>query len=89
MKTDREQDSAQRPLARELDEEDKAHISEVFYEEIVPKLKAHHARIGAVGCEFAGQRYENWLVHFKETGSDFEIEGFEYDEDACGLDLDL
>jgi hypothetical protein len=77
------------PLITELDEEDKLHIMEVFMETVAPKLRRLQARMGTIGCDFAGERYANWAVRFRESGSDFEIVAFEYDEDACGLDLDL
>ncbi|MFZ0449759.1 MAG: hypothetical protein WAL98_11010 [Desulfatiglandaceae bacterium] len=74
--------------AREaLSEEDKLEIMEVFSEKIVPKLKKLNARIGALNCTFAGPRYKDWLIHFKESGSDFRITEFEYDTDSRDLDL--
>ena len=56
---------------------------------IVPKLAKLQARTGILSCQFAGDRYRNWTIQFKETGSGFEILDFEYDEDAEGMDLDL
>jgi uncharacterized protein YhdP len=73
----------------ELDEEDKAFIEELFERIVVPKLKNLHARIGTVSCDFAGQPYGKWNIRFRAAGSGFEILDFEYDEDACGLDLDV
>lgn len=73
----------------ELDEEDKASIIELFDEKIVPRLRNLQARIGAISCDFAGEEYKNWIVHFKSRGGDFDIIDFEYDEDACSFDLDL
>lgn len=71
----------------ELDQEDQADIMEKFWEVMVPKLKRAHARIGAISCEFAGEKYRKWNVHFHCKGEDFEITGFEYDEDTRPLDL--
>lgn len=73
----------------ELSDEDKHRIIESFHEEVVPKLRKLHARLGTLSCEFAGERYRNWVVQFRSAGSDFEIQEFEYDEDAGDLDLDL
>ncbi|NQT55403.1 MAG: hypothetical protein HQ551_04170 [Desulfobacteraceae bacterium] len=73
----------------ELDEYDKAHINEVFLEDMVGKLRKLDARVGSLNCGFAGEGYKNWIIYFRSKGSDFEIVDFEYDEDSCGLDLDL
>ena len=73
----------------ELGEEEKGLIMEIFYGEIVPKLVRLHARNGVLSCEFAGPQYREWQVQFRSRGADFEIVDFEYDEDACGIDLDL
>ena len=73
----------------ELSDEDRSHITDIFHKEIVPKLIRHHARSGNLGCEFAGERYKNWIVQFQSLGSDFEIVDFEYDEEGDSLDLDL
>ena len=62
---------------------------EIFYREIVPKLVRLHARNGVLSCEFAGPRYREWQIRFKSRGADFEIIDLEYDEDGCGIDLDL
>ena len=78
-----------RRLETALSDEDKNHIRELFSEEIAPKLNRLHARIGAIGCEFAGPEYQHWLIRFRSRGSDFEIVDFEYDEHASDLDLDL
>jgi len=72
-----------------LDDEDITHIREVFFEKVVPKLKRLQARIGMLDCSFAGEKYANWLLHFKSAGADFSIVDFEYDEDARSLSLDL
>ena len=74
---------------RRLGEEDKAFIRDLFYEEIVPKLIRLHARNGVVGCEFAGPQFSHWQIHFRFRGEDFDIVNFEYDEEGCGIDLDL
>lgn len=72
-----------------LGEEDKERIRDLFYREIVPKLIRLHARNGVVGCEFAGPRFSHWQIQFKSRGEDFDIVDFEYDEEGCGIDLDL
>lgn len=79
----------ERAEARELDEEDRARIAAVFEEKIVPKLKLYQARIGSLGCGFAGEAYSHWVLHFRPSGNDFEITELEYDEDGHGLDLDF
>ena len=76
-------------IVDELDDEDIARISDIFYEDIVPKLIKHDARIGNINCDFAGEQYKNWNINFKSKGSDFDIVEFEYDEEGCGIDLDL
>jgi hypothetical protein len=73
----------------ELDDEEKGHIRAVFLEEMAPKLTRLHARKGRISCEFAGTQYRKWIIEFNSKGSGFEILGFEYDEDAGGIDLDL
>ena len=73
----------------ELDEDERAFITELFFEAVVPKLRNLHARVGTVNCEFAGEAYRNWNILFRSKGSGFHISGFEYDEEACGFDLDL
>lgn len=72
-------------LLPELTEEEKAHVTEVFVEEIIPKLKFMNARTGVLNCEFAGEEYKNWSIIFKEVGSDFEILEFEYEEEGRGI----
>jgi hypothetical protein len=72
-----------------LGEDDRAHIVTVFEEKIVPKLKLYQARIGSLGCGFAGEAYARWVVHFRPSGDDYEITELEYDEDGNGLDLDF
>lgn len=72
-----------------LTDEDKGYIMDLFYEQIVPKLVRLDARTGVVGCDFAGPRYTHWQIHFRSRGNDFDIVDFEYDEEGCGLDLDL
>lgn len=81
--------SAEAPDVRELDEDDRAHIAAVFEEVIVPKLKLYQARIGSLGCGFAGDAYKRWVLHFRPSGDDYEITELEYDEDGKGLDLDF
>jgi hypothetical protein len=72
----------------ELDDDDRIRITDIFFEEVVAKLKKMDARIGTLNCDFAGEQYSKWNVHFKSKGSDFEIVDFEYDEDSCGFSLD-
>jgi hypothetical protein len=76
-------------LADELDDIDKAFITDIFYEDIVPKLIKREARIGNLSCQFAGEQYQNWIIQFRSKGQDFDIVEFEYDEEADVLDLDL
>ena len=74
-------------LKIDLDENDKALITEVFTEKMIPKLRFLNARIGTLNCEFAGKQYGNWIVHFRSLGDDFKIVEYEYDPDTSGLDL--
>ena len=76
-------------LVDELDDDDKAYISDVFFEHIVPKLIKCDARLGNLSCEFAGEKYKNWMIQFQSKGSGFDIVEFEYDEDGESIDLDL
>ena len=73
----------------ELDDDDRAAIAELFFENVVPKLTRLNARKGNINCDFAGEKYKNWTILFDSIGSDFEIIDFEYDEDSTGMDLDL
>ena len=75
-------------LQHELDDDDKAFITEIFFEKVVAKLKRIDARIGTLNCDFAGDQYKNWNIHFKSKGPGFEIVDFEYDEDSYGFSLD-
>jgi hypothetical protein len=75
--------------ARELTEEEKAEIQEIFFETIVPKLNKLGARLGTISCEFAGPQYAKWMIQFRSRGEAFEIVEFEYDETGAGIDLDL
>ncbi|UCE64494.1 MAG: hypothetical protein JSU59_04955 [Nitrospirota bacterium] len=74
---------------RELDDDDRTHIIEVFDDNVVPKLRKLQARNGTLSCEFAGAEYRNWLIQFVSAGPDFEIVEFEYDEEARGFSLDF
>lgn len=76
-------------LLTELDDADRAYITDLFYGEIASKLQRLGARLGAVNCGFAGRQYINWVIHFRSAGSGFNIMDFEYDEEGAGLDLDL
>lgn len=63
-----------------LTQQEKDYIKEVFYREMVPKLRLWNAKIGTLNCKFAGEKYSNWTLLFRQTrGSDFDIVGFEYD----------
>jgi hypothetical protein len=72
-----------------LDEDEKIFLSELFQEQIAPKLVRLGARIGTINCSFAGEKYHKWNISFKSIGSDFMISEFEYDEDSASIDLDL
>ncbi|MDY6880326.1 MAG: hypothetical protein V2J25_16095 [Desulfatiglans sp.] len=74
---------------QELSDDDRFNITEVFLDEIVPKLRKLEARNGNLCCDFAGGDYRNWSIRFQSVGPDYEILDFEYDEEACGLNLDL
>jgi hypothetical protein len=74
-------------MRERLTADDEFTIMTAFSEAVVPKLKKLNARIGTLSCEFAGSQYRNWLIHFKETRSDFEITEFEYDKDSRNMDL--
>jgi hypothetical protein len=69
--------------------DERMHIMDRFHQEIVPKLEKLHARLGTVNCDFAGEQFEKWSIRFRSSGSGFQVEDLEYDEDACGLELDL
>ena len=73
----------------DLSDDDKMHIIDIFLNDVVPRLRKFHARIGTINCDFAGDLYQNWTIRFKSAGSDFEIVDFEYDEDSCSFDLGL
>ena len=73
----------------ELDDEDRVHITDIFFEEVVPKLRKLDARLGNVNCDFAGEEYRDWTILFRSIGSGFEIVEFEYDKDGEGMDLEL
>ena len=73
----------------DLDEDEKIFLSELFQEEIVPKLNRLSARLGTINCGFAGEKYQKWNIRFKSTGSDFMITDFEFDENSASIDLDL
>ncbi len=63
----------------ELSCEQKAHITEVFYETVEEKLKRMQARTGTLNCDFAGPEYRDWIVYFRSNRFGFEIVEFEYD----------
>ena len=70
-----------------LDDDDKAHITEVFDEDVVPRLMIMQARAGNINCDFAGEEYKNWVVEFRSNRFGFEIVDFEYDEDSRSFEL--
>jgi hypothetical protein len=74
-------------VRQELTEAEKLHISAIFAEDIVPKLRFMNARRGILNCVFAGEKYETWNIIFSEAGSDYEILDFEYEEDGRGITL--
>ena len=74
-------------LKLDIDENDKSFIIEVFNEKMVPKLRFLNARIGTLNCDFAGEQFGNWIIHFRSIGDDFRIVDFEYDDETAGLDL--
>ena len=74
---------------QDLADNDRVDILQVFLEEVVPKLRKLQARNGSLCCDFAGEQYKNWSIRFQSAGPDFEIVDFEYDEEVCGLSLDL
>jgi hypothetical protein len=76
-------------IKKTLSDEDRDLIREAFHEDVVPKLKKSHARLGMLNCDFAGEQYQHWNIRFKSVGSDFDIVEFEYDEEGSGIDLDL
>ncbi|MFP3870719.1 MAG: hypothetical protein ACLFVT_07580 [Syntrophobacteria bacterium] len=71
----------------ELPAGDRAHITGIFMDQIVPKLKFMNARTGTLNCGFAGDKYRNWNLVFKEARSGFEILDFEYDEQGADITL--
>ena len=71
----------------ELDDDDRVHITEVFHEDVVPRLMIMDARIGNINCDFAGDQYKNWVLEFRSSRSGFEIVDFEYDEDSRSFNL--
>jgi len=75
-------------LQHELDDDDKAYITEIFFDKVVTELNRMDARIGTLNCDFAGSRYKNWNIHFKSKGPGFEIIDFEYDEDSYSFSLE-
>jgi hypothetical protein len=77
------------PLNKELTDEEKSEIQQLFSDQIVPKLKKLDARLGTISCEFAGPRYVKWMIQFRSRGEEFEIVDFEYEEMGAGIDLDL
>ena len=70
-----------------LHEDDKLHITEIFHEDIEPRLMKMSARAGNINCEFAGEQYKNWVIEFKSTRYGFEIVDFEYDENSRSFEL--
>jgi len=73
---------------RNLTAEERAHILDVFHEEMAPKLRRLDARSGVIDCGFAGDRFKCWMITFRSRGSAFEIVEFEYDEEGGEMSLD-
>jgi hypothetical protein len=71
----------------ELSDDDRIRISEIFHQDIVPKLLMMHARNGTIACEFAGEEYRNWIIEFRSNRGGLDIVGWEYDPDARGISL--
>ena len=74
-------------LKRELENDDKVHITELFEEDISARLMQMDARSGNISCEFAGSQYRNWVLEFKSSRWGLEIVDFEYDEDTRSFNL--
>lgn len=72
-----------------LTDEEKSDIRELFFEQMVPKLRKLDARLGTISCEFAGPQYSKWMIQFRSRGEEFEIVDFEWDEEGSGIDLDV
>lgn len=81
------EEALQPPAKKELDDEDRARIAEIFDEDIAPRLRIMDARTGNINCEFAGEEYRHWVVQFRSTRFGFEIVDFEYDEDSRSFQL--
>lgn len=75
------------PVKPALDDDDKIHITEVFDEDVVPRLMIMQARAGNINCDFAGAEYKNWVIEFKSNRFGFEIVDFEYDENSRSFEL--
>jgi len=71
----------------QLTEDDRFNIMQIFSEEIIPKLRRMHAKIGTLNCDFAGDQYSHWNLLFESRRNDFVIVGFEYDADSNCFDL--
>ncbi|OQY42274.1 MAG: hypothetical protein B6240_14135 [Desulfobacteraceae bacterium 4572_87] len=80
-------DHAPSLLKRELGDDDKAHITELFEEDISDRLMQMDARSGNISCEFAGSRYRNWVLEFRSSRWGLEIVDFEYDEETRSFNL--
>ena len=80
-------DHASPILKRELEDDDKVHIIELFEEDIAARLMQMDARSGNISCEFAGSQYRNWVLQFRSSRWGLEIVDFEYDEDTRSFNL--
>ena len=83
----KDKDLRSAPVKPVLDDDDKAHITEVFDEDVVPRLMIMQARAGNINCDFAGAEYKNWVIEFRTNRFGFEIVDFEYDEDSRSFEL--
>ena len=83
----KDKDLRSAPVKPALDDDDKAHIAEVFDEDVIPRLMIMQARAGNINCDFAGAEYKNWVIEFRTNRFGFEIVDFEYDEDSRSFEL--
>lgn len=72
---------------QDLLEEDRIRITEIFQEDIAPRLLRMDARVGSICCEFAGSEFRNWVLQFNSSRFGLEVVDFFYDEDARTFDL--
>ena len=73
----------------QLSGHEEMYLREAFIKEMVPKLKAYHARTGTISCGFAGEQYENWMIFFRSAHDDYDIVKFEYYKAGSNMSFDL